>query len=454
MSRTVDKAGRQALSVDDGIKLKRDGIRQLWKDHVNPGMVQLLSSLDFDRNFIRAEGTRLQDDDGNEYLDFLGGYGALNFGHNHPYIIESLRKVFSLPNMVQASISSLAGVLAHNIARLAPGDLEMVSFSNSGAESVEAALKMARIATGRSGFVTCEKAYHGKTMGALSVTDNKKYSEPFRPLIDGVAVVPFGEVDPLEKALREKPAAFIVEPIQGEGGIRIPPPGYLKKANELCKKAGTLLILDEVQTGFGRTGTVFACQAEDMVPDIMTLAKSLGGGLMPIGAVVTTSRIWDAAYGGINKCLLHSNTFGGNTWAMAAGIASLELLEKENLAGRAAVMGDRLMEGLRELKEKHPLIKDVRGRGLMTGVEFTSGPLLGGLSKEYLASLVSGELLYKHRILTAYTMNDPNVLRLEPPLIVTEDEIARMVSALDEVLTRGKSFVGLGLSAGGRMLKR
>ncbi|MEW5761764.1 MAG: aspartate aminotransferase family protein [Bacillota bacterium] len=429
----------------------RDHIRRLHKDYLNAGLVGMLSLLNFDRRFTRAEGIYIWDAEGKRYLDFLGGYGALNTGHNHPRILKAVTRVQHLPNLLQAALNPLAGVLAHNLAQIAPGQLKRAFFCNSGAEAVEGALKIARIATGRTKTVYCTGSFHGKTLGALSVTGRAKYQEPFQPLLPGCSAIPFGDLDALERALRGRDvAAFIVEPIQGEGGIIVPPDGYLRGARELCTRYGTLLIADEIQTGLGRTGKMFACEHEGVVPDILCLAKSLGGGVMPIGAYLTTDEIWKRAYGSMERALLHTSTFGGNSLACAAAIAALEVILDEDLPARAAASGAYLLSRLEELKGKYPLLKDVRGRGLLVGLEFaearrgvTALGVLQRLSDEFLGSLVAGELLNDHGVLTAYTLNNPNVIRLEPPLAVDREHLDYVLSALETVLSRHKGFIGM-----------
>jgi len=274
--------------------------------------------------------------------------------------------------------------------------------------------------------------------------------------------VEYGNTAELEEKLKSGDvAAFIVEPIQGEGGIIVPPEGYLKSAQELCHRYGALLIVDEIQTGFGRTGKMFACEHEGVEPDIMCLAKSLGGGIMPVGAFIATGEVWNKAYGGIEKCLLHTSTFGGNTRAMAAGLATLEFITRENLPERAARLGDYLLSGLRRLQEKYALIKEVRGRGLLLGIEFeqpAKGVLariagaVNKISQEYLASMVAGFLLNNHRIITAYTLNNPNVIRLEPPLIISEEQLDILLNALEDTFAKNRSFLGFGLASGKTIL--
>lgn len=444
----------ERITLDEALAMDRTAARELYRRHGNASLVQLMGLVGFDRVYTRAAGCRLWDEDGQEYLDFTGHFGALNLGHNHPRVLEAVRRVEERPNLLQTGLSPLVAALAQNLALLAPGDLTRTFLSNSGAEAVEAALKFARIATGREKFVYCQNAFHGKTLGALSVTGRPAYQDPFRPLLPGCAAVPFGDADALEEALAAGDvAAFIVEPIQGEGGVVLPPAGYLKAAQDLCRRAGSLLIVDEVQTGFGRTGTFFASEAEGLEPDLLCLSKSLGGGVEPIGATLATDRVWQKTFGGLERSRIHTSTFGGNTRAAAAALAAIEVTLAEALPQRAAELGAYFMARLTGLRERHPeILRAVRGRGLLIGLEFQEPQgwvnriSLGGaarLSQEYLASLVAGELLQRHRIMTVFTLNNPNVLRLEPPLTVTREEIDRVVEALDAVLSGARSSLGL-----------
>ncbi|MGB9793401.1 MAG: aspartate aminotransferase family protein, partial [Thermacetogeniaceae bacterium] len=335
------KTGVDLIDLEDAINLSKREVRSLYKSYVNPGYVTLLGMLDFDKKFVRAEGVSVWDEDGIEYLDFLGGFGALNFGHNHPYINAALERVAHLPNLLQVTLNPLAAALGHNLAKITPGNLTHTFFCNSGAEAVEGALKLARAASKKQKIIYCERSFHGKTMGALSVTGKDKYQAPFRPLIPNCESVPYGDLEALEMKLREgDAAAFILEPIQGEGGVNVPPAGYLREVRRLCKKYDTYLIVDEIQTGFGRTGYIFACNQEDVVPDIMCIGKSLGGGVMPLAAFTTTEQIWDKAFGGFERCQIHTSTFGGNTRAMAAGIAAIKVLIEEDLASQAREKGE------------------------------------------------------------------------------------------------------------------
>lgn len=440
-------------SIDAGL------IRRWYAEHVNPTVAALLRLVGFDRNFVSAAGSYVFDDEGNRYLDLLSGYGSLNLGHNHPEVLAAVADTIGSPVFLQASINPYTAALARTLAQVTPGDLKITFFCNSGAEAVEAALKMARAATGRPAFVYAENSFHGKSLGALSVTGRKKYREPFEPLLRGYQVT-FGDTKELERTLKKHRdiAAFIVEPIQGEAGVIIPPDGYLKEAEELCRKHGVLFIADEIQTGFGRTGRMFAVEHEDVRPDIMCLAKSLGGGVMPVGAAVATEDVWRRAYAGPDRCLLHTSTFGGNSLACAAGLAAVKVIVEKNLPERAGRLGSWFISRLKSELAGHRLVKDIRGRGLMIGIEFEAyrgvlaaltGGRLAALSRQYTAHLVASELLEVHHIITAYTLNNPNVIRIQAPLIVERDELDYAARALREAAS-GKTFLKL---AGLRALK-
>lgn len=443
------------ITLEEALELSRTDSVALFREYINPGLCSLLGLIGFDRRFVKASGTTVIDDRGIEYLDFLGGYGALNLGHNHPEVVEAVRRVESMPNLLQASIGTLVGPLGKALASIAPGLLERSFFGNSGAEAVEGALKLARIATGRSHLVYTDGSFHGKTMGALSVTGRTKYQAPFQPLVPDCHSVPFGDVDALQRVLAEHEcAAFIVEPVQGEGGIVVPPDGYLKAAEEACHAHGTLLILDEIQTGFGRTGKMFAAEHDGAEPDILATAKSLGGGVMPLSAYTATKAVWEAGYGKSDTCLLHTSTFGGNTRAMAAGLKTIEVLVRDDLAEEARRKGDRFKTALESIAEQTGLIKEVRGRGLLLGVEFYEPKIAKGLSHEYLAASISGLLVNDHRVITAYTLNNPNVIRFEPPLIVTDEQIDRVAEAFEHVCKRHRGLVGALAGLGRTLLTR
>lgn len=449
---------RHLLGVGGALKVDQKTMGDLFGRYVNPGLKSLQLVVGFDKRFIRADGISVYDEEGNRYLDFVGGYGSLPFGHNPKEILGALDEVREVPNLLQVMTSPYQAALAHDLAQVAPSGLEITFFSNSGTEAVESALKLARGSMGEGAFVYCTGAFHGKTLGSLSVGGREKYKKPFAPLLSGTIEVPFGDADALEKVLREnKVAAFITEPIQGEGGVIVPQAGYLKKTRELTEKYGALLIFDEVQTGFARTGKMFAADHEGVEPDILCLAKALGGGVMPIGATMATKKVWEKAYGGLSKAVLHTSTFGGGARACAAGLASIRKIVDDNLAEKSATLGAYCLDGLKTLKERYKLIEDVRGMGLLIGVEFkkpVSGLLdfltAGSINKiadEYFGALVAAEMMKRHRVITVYTLNNPNVMRLEPPLIVEKAEIDYVLNALEDVLSRNKSFFSLAAAA-------
>src|SRR6185437_1071589 len=319
----------------------------------------------------------LWDAEGKVYLDFTAGFGALNLGHNHPAVVDAVRAALAEQaiGFTPSAINPLAATLAEQLVALTPPGLEMAFFANSGTEAVEAGLKLARAATHRPGLLHCERSFHGKSLGSLSVTGNRSYQHPFTPLLPECQAVPFGDLEALERALYTRRfAAFIVEPIQGEGGMLVPPAGYLRAAQDLCRAAGTLLIVDEVQTGLGRTGSLFAVDEEGVEPDVLTLAKSLGGGLVPLGAMLTRRALWMKAYGSAQTFALHTSTFGGGSLACAAGLATLRVLREEELCAKARARGRQLEEGLRQLCQRSGLVRAVRGRGLMLGLEFEPMP--------------------------------------------------------------------------------
>lgn len=444
---------KELMGVRGALGLGQEEMGDLFARYVNPGLRTLQSVVGFDKRFVRGDGVSVYDKEGNRYLDFVGGYGCLPFGHSPKDILAALDEVKEVPNYLQVMTSPFQAVLAHDLAQVAPEGLEITFFSNSGTEAVESALKLTKGAMGDGVFVYCSGAFHGKTLGSLSVGGREKYKKPFYPLIPGTVEVPFGDADALEKVLKEKKViAFITEPIQGEGGVIIPPEGYLRKVRELTEKHGALLILDEVQTGFGRTGKMFAAEHEGVRPDILCLAKALGGGVMPIGATMATKRVWEKAYGGLSKAILHTSTFGGGTRACAAALASIQKIVSEDLVERSRELGNYCLSGLKTLKERYKIIEDVRGMGLLMGIEFrkpggildvlTAGSV-NKIAEEYCGALVASELLKRHRVITVYTLNNPNVIRLEPALTVEKQDIDYVLNALEDVLSQNKSFFSL-----------
>ncbi len=391
--------------------------------YVNPGLAKLMAFAGFGVE-MRAEGAYIFDHEGRKYLDCLGGYGVFALGHRHPTVVEAVkRQLDAMPLSGKAFFGRAQADLAERLAQIAPGALTFSFFGNSGAEAVEAALKFAKMATGRQRIVSTDGSYHGKTMGALSVTGRDKYRKPFEPLIPGVAFVPYGDADAAAQAINAQTAAMIVEPIQGEGGVIVPPKGYLAALRDACSRTGALLIADEVQTGLGRTGAMFGCDREGVGPDLMTLAKSLGGGIMPIGAVMGTPEVWEAVFG--RNPLVHTSTFGGGPLACAAGLAALDVIEQEGLVERSRTMGAELKAGLEQVRQAQPdLVGEVRGEGLILGVEF---------KLDEVGELCIAQMM-KRGLCAAYTLNNPRVIRFEPPLIIDSSQIAFAVQAFGEAV--------------------
>lgn len=394
-----------------------------WVDHINPGAVAVSGALGLEIPESEALGCSVWDEQGNEYLDFLAGVGVMNVGHRHPEVVDAVkRQLDKMPLTSRVMLNAQQAALARKLAQCTPGDLRFSFFSNSGAESVEAAIKFARHATGRHKIIAMNNSFHGKTLGALSASGRPVFKDPFVPLVPGFEHVAFGNIDELRSTLREDTAAVILEPVQGEGGVIIPPDDYLRAVRNSCDSVGALLILDEVQTGIGRCGSMFACEQYDVIPDILCLAKGLSGGVIPIGVTVGTSRVWTMFD---SNAFLHSSTFGGNPLACAAAIACLNIVERDELCVNAARQGKYLLEKLTGLKEKYPeLLVDVRGKGLLIGLEFTDDRIAVRIIHR----------LVRHRILAAYTLNQPSVIRLEPPLIVTQEQCDRVLTALASAL--------------------
>ncbi len=446
---------KQVITLERALNLSRSESTALFDKHVNHPLAGLLKLADADMRFTRAEGIYVYDEEGRPYMDLTAGYGTLNLGHNPEEVIKAVRDAQNLPAVLLVGFNPLIGALGNALASILPGDLTVAIFGSGGAEAVENALKTARAATGRRTFLSCGGAYHGLSFGALSVCGSEKFRRAVGPLLEHCALIPFGDLDALQQNLQPKDvAAFIVEPIQGEGGAVVPPEGYLKAAAALCRKFGTVLIFDEIQTGFGRTGKMFAMEHDGVVPDVVTLSKSLGSGVMPVSVSITSEKIWKAAFGSRDRFDLTISTFAGNPAACAAALKTIEIMHREDIPGKAREMGDYARDKLQNLKTKHALIKEIRGQGLLLGIELETGGLFSGAMEQNLALMVITELLHKHHILTSYYEFNPKVIRFEPPLIVTTEQIDEAVDALDRVLARRKQAISLsfGKTAIGRML--
>jgi putrescine aminotransferase len=418
---------------------------QRYAEHVNPGFVKLLGTFGFGRAFVRAKGTRVWDHEGREYIDFLAGFGSVNLGHNPPRLLDRMRDFLSddAMNLVHVGPQVHAADFAHALTRHT-GPLTMCLFSNSGSEAVEAGLKLARIATRRTVFLYCQGGFHGLNLGSLSVMGADRMRAPFEPLLTDCTQIPFGDLGPLEDALKKRPiAAFLVEPIQAEAGVIAPPAGYLKQAQDLCRRHGALLVLDEVQTGLGRTGAMFAYEHEDVVPDVLVLGKSLGGSMVPISATLMNRDLHQRAFGSMETFDLHGSTFSGNAFACRTAAAALELLVGEDLVRQSRRKGERMLAKLRTALDGHPLVRGIRGQGLLVGIEL--GPTGSGVVNRLLPGLVSAlsvkvfgqwlsVRLLEKGFLTQPASQQWNVLRLEPPLTVSDEEIDGVAAAIGEIL--------------------
>jgi ornithine--oxo-acid transaminase len=417
-----------------------------YRDHVNPQWVSLLNLLGMNVQYERCLGSELFTGDGRRILDFLSGYCVHNTGHNHPYIIQSLKDEMDKcgPAMLQSHAPEIAGELARRLCVLAGGDLAKVFFGSSGSEGVEAALKFARATTGRDGIVYAKSSFHGLTAGALSVMNDDFWRDGFGPLLPGTQGVPYGDLAALEGALASKRhAAFIVEPLQAEGGIHVPTHLYLQKAQEACRRTGTLFVLDEVQTGMYRTGTFLAAHQFDVQPDIVILAKALSGGLIPVSAVLMTNKIYNAVYSSLKRAIVHTSTFSENSLSMRAGLATLDVLERDELGPRALILGETFRATMRLQLAGFDMVREVRGMGLLNGIEFVPPKKLAfrtmykafhRIHPAMFGQIVVMRMFREKGILTQICGNNFMVLKAAPPLMVASDQLDEFVKAIRDVV--------------------
>jgi ornithine--oxo-acid transaminase len=444
---------------------------ELHERHVSPTFVKVLRTIGFDKVYAKAKGQYLWDKEGNRYLDMLSGFGVFAIGRNRPEVAQVVRDALDLdlPNMVQMDCSFLSGLLAEALVRHCPPHLNAVFFTNSGTEAVEACLKFARAATGRSKLAYLDHGWHGLSMGSLSIMGNEEFREGFGDLLSGIQV-PYGDLDALDKALRKRDVAvFAVECIQGKG-VRVPDDKFLPAAQEICRKYGTLFFCDEVQTGYGRTGKFFAFEHWGLEPDLISTSKALSGGYVPVGAMITRRAIYQKVYNRMDRCFVHSSSFGRNNLGMAVGLATLHVLDEEKLVERSATMGEKLMDAINALKSKHEVLLEARGKGLMIGIEFqepknlklkVAWKMIHAANDGLFAQMVVMPLLQKHRVLTQVSGNHGDIIRILPPFVITDEDIAYFVSALDDVLSDchklpgpmwdlGKNLVGAALANKGK----
>ena len=418
---------------------------QAFGQYVNPPLGRFLSLSGRDQRFVKAQGCTLETEGRDVYTDWLSGFGSLNLGHNPPALLEALKNHLSLgaPNLYIEALNPFAARLAERLARAAGASFETCYFCNSGTEAVEAAVKLAMAATRRRGIVYCQGAYHGTTLGSLSMMAGGEYRRPFEPLLPGFREIPFNDLRALAQALEDEPAAFVLEPVQIESGLRVLDPGFLADARRLCAENGTLLILDEVQTGMGRTGRLFCFQEEGAPPDVLVLAKSLGGGVIPLGAIVIGKGFFQKAYGDPLMCEVHNSTFGGNTLACRMGWETLNILESPGFLEEAARRGAALADLLRSAIGSHPLVSRVVFKGLLGGISVREAdhPWFSwshwGL-EEFCERPATGALLVhrmlRRKFLVQICGHDWSTVRVEPPLIVSAQECEKFAEALKEEL--------------------
>jgi len=446
------------------LKAHRGEAYALHDEYLNPQLAKVLTTLGFDRTYVRGEGSYLIDDEGGRTLDFLSGFGVFALGRSHPVVKDALRQALDadLPNLAQLDCALLPGLLGQALVERAHAGIRRVVFTNSGAESVEVAIKFARCATGRDRILYADHAYHGLTNGALSLNGGKEFRSGFGPLLPGCDPVPFGDIAALEAQLgKAGVAALVIEPIQGKG-VYMASEAYWRKAQALCRRFGTLLVMDEVQTGVGRTGRFLCHQYWGLEPDIITLSKALSGGYVPVGAVLLTSAVFDAVYSSMDRAVVHSSTFSRNQLAMVSGLATLQVLDDEDLVAGAGARGDQLMAALAPLVDKYELLHEVRGMGLIIGLVF--GPpgsrsgrarfkMLELARKGFFSQLIVMPLFHRHRILTQVAADNVNIIKLLPPLIIGDEEIEAFVAALDDVLGDATRNSGLLLEVGTAMAR-
>ena len=456
-------------SIQDLLESRAGENFSLHENYLNAQMVRVLKTIGYDRVYTQAKGQYLYDRDGNEYLDLLSGFGVFAIGRNHPTVVRALQQVLisELPDMVQMDVSLLSGLLAEKLIQLCPPAMNRVFFCNSGAEAVEAAIKFARYTTGRPNIVHCAHSFHGLTLGALSLMGEEIFREGFGPLLPGCNAVPFNDLEALEKALSlRNVAAFVVEPIQGKG-VNMPREDYLREAQRLCAKYGSLFVADEIQTGIGRTGKFWAIEHWGVEPDMILMAKALSGGFIPVGAVAMKQFIMDKVFNRMDRAVVHGSTFSKNNMAMAAGLATIQVIEDSDLLNNAATLGESILSELRLMIDRYEFLKEVRGKGLMIAIEFgaprsfslkAAWKALEAANKGLFCQMVTIPLFSRHRILTQVAGHGMNVVKLLAPLVITPKDRDLIVSAFDSVIADCHRVPGsiwdLGKTLAGHAIKK
>lgn len=454
--------------ISDLLESRRAENFSLHDQHLNSQMVKVLKTIGYDRVYTRAEGQYLYDHEGDQYLDLLSGFGVFAIGRNHPAIVSALQDVLQseLPDMVQMDVSLLSGLLAEKILSLSPPGLERMFFCNSGAEAVEAAIKFSRYTTGRPNIVHCEHSFHGLTLGALSLMGEDIFREGFGPLLPGCSAVPFNDLEALDRALcRRDVAAFIVEPIQGKG-VNLPDDGYLAEAARLCRKYDTLFVADEIQTGIGRTGKFWAVEHWNVEPDMILMAKALSGGFIPVGAVAMKQSIMDSVFNRMDRAVVHGSTFSKNNMAMAAGLATLQVIEDQNLLQNTANLGNEIIDSLNAMVDRFEFLQETRGKGLMIAIEFgapkslslkAAWSLLETANKGLFCQMITIPLFSRHRILTQVAGHGMNVVKLLPPMVINAVDRDHIIGSFENVIAECHKVPGsiwdLGKTLAGHALK-
>jgi ornithine--oxo-acid transaminase len=444
---SIDPSGDPAAPLKElleEVQRRYGSCHDLFAAHVNPKIMRVLHLLGFDEAFVEARGCYLQGREGKRFLDFHSGEGATSLGYNHPEVTQFLTAIMErgFPNMIQLNCNVLAGLLAERLLAKAPRHLTKVYFTSSGGETVDSALKFARCATRRDRVLYCRQSFHGLTLGALSVCGDEEFKEGFGAPLPHTTRIEFNDLAQLQAELKKGDvAAFITEPIQGRE-VRVAGRDYLAGAGRLCREHGALFILDEIQTGLGRTGTFFALEQFDAEPDLLLVAKALSGGLVPVGAVLMRERIFESVFSSLERCYVHHSTYGYNTLAMAAGLATLEVIERQSLVANSQAMGLKIRAGLDRLKERHPMLADIRGMGLMFAIEIGKPPglldklkwsVIEKMSRGLLPQMVVIPLFKDHGILSMVSGFN-NVIKFIPPMIIGDVEVEYFLKALDQVL--------------------
>src|SRR5215469_13874538 len=436
----------------------------LHSKYVNRQLPRVLGTIEFDRFFEKGEGCYLIDEKGERYLDFLSGFGVFALGRGHPAIVRALHDALDadLPNLVQMDCALLPGVLAEELVKRSHSGIERVFFTNSGAEAIESAIKFARAATKKTRILYCDHAFHGLTMGALSLNGGREFRSGFGPLLPGCDMIPFGDARALGRELRRGDvAALVIEPIQGKG-VNMAPEEFWPEAQSLCRRHRALMVLDEVQAGLGRSGTFFCHEQFGITPDIITVSKALSGGFVPVGAMLTSAEVSDAVFSSMDRAVVHSSTFSQNQLAMVAGLATLAAFDDEEILDRVQRTGKAFTKALKPLVDRYEFLHEARGLGLMIGLVFGE-PTTPALKRRFrvvealrpalFSQMVVVPLFHRHRILTQVAADNVNIVKLLPPLVAGEEEVDYFVEALDDVLADASRGSGLFWEFGKTMAK-